>query len=200
MGVVIDLGKVKGLPVGSKYFRYTATNYTDLTTVVATKANEGDLAIVYNSQGVWLINRKLKGVYMYQSTVWTYANQELQDILGAKLDSVQSGFNTVIDNTDPLNPIVNYVGGTSIFKSANYTAVNGDDIYVDASLGAFTITLPDATLNNRTAIEITKIDDTLNKITIDSVAGLVAFETSITLNLQAESFRFISNGTNWNLK
>jgi len=58
-------------------WKYTATNYADLLT--KTGMVEGDLAIVYNSQGVWLINRKLKGVYIYQSGVWEYANQELQD-------------------------------------------------------------------------------------------------------------------------
>jgi hypothetical protein len=63
----------------STLWKYTATNYADLLT--KSGMVEGDLAIVYNSQGVWLVNRKLKGVYMYQSGVWNYANQELQDKL-----------------------------------------------------------------------------------------------------------------------
>jgi len=83
-------------------FKFTAVNYTDLITNVAPTANEGELAIIYNSQGVWLVNRKLKGVYMYQSGVWEYANQELQTILQGKLDNVIAGIGISIDYTNPL--------------------------------------------------------------------------------------------------
>lgn len=63
-------------------WKYKADNYTNLTTVVAPTANEGELAIVYNSQGIWILGtRKLKGYYMFQSGTWVYANQELQDKL-----------------------------------------------------------------------------------------------------------------------
>jgi len=86
-------------------FKFTAQNYTDLVTNVPL-ANESDLAIVYNSQGVWLINRKLKGTYIYQSGVWVFAAQELQDITQYKIDSIVAGTNISVDNTDPLNPIV----------------------------------------------------------------------------------------------
>ena len=91
---------------GAIPWKYTATNYTDLTTVVAPTADEGDLAVVYNSQGVWPVNRRLRGIYIYLGGSWVYANQELQDILAAKLDSVVAGSGISIDNTDPLNPII----------------------------------------------------------------------------------------------
>lgn len=76
----------------SALWKYTATNYADLLT--KTGMVEGDLAIVYNSQGVWLVNRKLKGVYIYQSGVWEYANQELQNQLEL------SQYKVKIDSTD----------------------------------------------------------------------------------------------------
>ena len=63
----------------SLLWKFTATNYADLLTKVGMV--EGDLAIVYNAQGVWLVNRKLKGVYIFQSGVWEYANDELQNEL-----------------------------------------------------------------------------------------------------------------------
>jgi len=87
-------------------FKYTATNYTDLTTVVAPVAAEGELAVVYNSQGIWPVNRKFKGAYIYQSGVWGYANQEMQDILKAKLDNVIAGSGISINYTNPLAPII----------------------------------------------------------------------------------------------
>ncbi len=91
---------------GASGFDYTALNYTDLTTNVAPTASEGELAIVYNSQGVWLINRKLKGVYMYQSGTWEYANQELQNILQTAL---QAG-----DNVSVLTNDAGYITASSL--------------------------------------------------------------------------------------
>ena len=104
---VIDLDVLSGgSGAGGLGFKFTATNYADLLTKLGMA--EGDLGIVYNSQGVWLVNRKLKGIYIYQSGAWEYANQELQDRLAAKIDSVNSGFMINVDNADSLNPIVNF--------------------------------------------------------------------------------------------
>jgi hypothetical protein len=60
-------------------FDYTATNYTDLTTTVAPTATENSIAYVYNSQGTVDIDRKIRGIYVYQSSSWVYANQEIQN-------------------------------------------------------------------------------------------------------------------------
>ena len=103
---------------GALPWLYSATNYTELSTIIAPAANEGDLAIVYNSQGTWLINRKLKGVYIYQSGVWEYANQELQDRLAAKLDSVSGDG---VDNTDPLNPVLTFPTPAEIGAKPNFS-------------------------------------------------------------------------------
>ncbi len=97
---------------------YSATNYTELSTIIAPAANEGELAIVYNSQGTWLINRKLKGVYIYQSGVWEYANQELQDRLAAKIDSVSGDG---VDNTDTLNPVLTFPTPAEIGAKPNFS-------------------------------------------------------------------------------
>jgi len=87
---------------------------------VAPTALEGELAIVYNSQGVWLINRKLKGVYIYQSGSWEYANQEMQNYLQTALqpgDNVSllvndAGYLTAA--TAPVQSVTgDGVGGTS---------------------------------------------------------------------------------------
>lgn len=78
----------------SQKWQYTAVNYTNLTTVVAPTANEGELAYVYNGQGIWPVNRRTKGVYVYQSGVWEYGNQELQD----EIQSAQLDLNNHISN------------------------------------------------------------------------------------------------------
>ncbi len=89
-----------GSPSGTPPWKYTATNYTDLTTNVAPTATEGELAIVYNSQGVWAINRKLKGVYIYQSGTWEYANQELQDKIKENTVEITALEADVLTNTN----------------------------------------------------------------------------------------------------
>jgi len=120
-------------------FKYTATNYTDLTTVVAPSATEGDLAIVSNSQGVWLINRKLKGVYIYQSGNWEYANQELQNYLQT---AVQPG-----DNISVLNNDAGYI--TNGMDAATYDPNNVQDDAFDYAnfLGTFQIGGSTTTVN-----------------------------------------------------
>lgn len=80
MKPVIHLDRSGGVGGVFELWKYAATNYANLL-IIAPAADEGDLAIVYGSQGIWLINRKLKGVYMFQSGTWVYANQELQDRL-----------------------------------------------------------------------------------------------------------------------
>lgn len=112
---------------------YTATNYNDLVNNVAPTALEGELAIVYNSQGVWLINRKLKGIYIYQSGSWQYANQELQDNIQANSgDMLKSVYdpNTVED--DAFN-YANFLGTWQV--KGNSTTINltsnVDDLDVD---------------------------------------------------------------------
>lgn len=106
MGKVIRIDVDSNTDV-SQLWRYAAVNYTDLTLNVAPTANEGELAIVYESQGIWLINRKLKGIYIYQSGVWVYANQELQDkiqenesnILQNRIEVTQSNVASTLGGT-----------------------------------------------------------------------------------------------------
>lgn len=114
-------------------WKYTATNYTDLTTNVAPTANEGELAIVYNGQGVWLVNRKTKGVYIYQSSVWVYANQELQD----EIQTAQTDLaNHISDSTNPHNVTKTQVGLGNV-PNTDFTNIKidslqeGSDISID---------------------------------------------------------------------
>jgi len=105
---VDDAGAIKVKIEGGNFqkWKYTATNYTDLTTNVAPTATEGDLAMVYESQGVWLINRKLKGVYIYQSSVWVYANEELQTNAEQNdLDHKRFGFVDYNDASTSSSPV-----------------------------------------------------------------------------------------------
>lgn len=100
MGKVLHTKGTGGSGGGGLNFKFTATNYTDLLTKVGMV--EGDLAYVYNGQGVWPINRRTAGVYMFQSGVWNYASQELQDQIivsqgKVKIDSADSVYGYLED-------------------------------------------------------------------------------------------------------
>ncbi len=97
MGKVIF---IDGDPVNqvADLWQYTATNYTELTTVVAPVALEGELAIVYETQGVWLINRKEAGIYVYLSGTWVYFTQELKDEIQINVADIASILSQLPDN------------------------------------------------------------------------------------------------------
>lgn len=85
-------------------------------------------------------------------------------------------------------------------KTANYTIVSGDfavgkkatlDLYIDATAGNVTITLPSAVTFKGYTIYVTKTDVGVNIVTINTVSGLN------TLVSQYQERQFNSDGTNW---
>lgn len=85
-------------------------------------------------------------------------------------------------------------------KTADYTIVAGDfvagkkstlDLYVDATAGNVTITLPSATTFAGYTIYVTKTDASVNTVTINTVLGLN------TLITQYQERQFNNNGTSW---
>lgn len=85
-------------------------------------------------------------------------------------------------------------------KTANYTIVSGDfavgkkatlDLYVDATIGNTTITLPSAATFKGYTIYVTKTDVGVNIVTVNTVSGLN------TLVSQYQERQFNSDGTNW---
>lgn len=85
-------------------------------------------------------------------------------------------------------------------KTANYTIVSGDfvagkkttlDLYVDATAGNVTITLPSASTFAGYTIYVTKTDLSVNIVTVNTVLGLN------TLTTQYQSRQFNSNGTSF---
>lgn len=85
-------------------------------------------------------------------------------------------------------------------KTADYTIVSGDfvagkkatlDLYIDATAGNVTITLPSASTFAGYTIYVTKTDASVNIVTVNTVLG------SNTLITQYQERQFNSNGTNW---
>jgi len=101
----------------------------------------GFLAICVNSQGVWFVNYKAAGIYYSDGANWVYqgdyeltdsaseiyntpagnitatnvqaAIDELDDEKGV-VDSVNSGTDITVDNTDPANPVINFTGSFGV--------------------------------------------------------------------------------------
>jgi hypothetical protein len=85
-------------------------------------------------------------------------------------------------------------------KTGAYTATSSDDLILcDASGGAFTVTLPAASTNSGLILTIKKTDNSLaNKVTIDGNGSeTIDGATTRKLCTQYESYRIISDGSNW---
>lgn len=85
-------------------------------------------------------------------------------------------------------------------RTANYTIVSTDfaggkkttlDLYVDATAGNVTITMPSATTFSGYTIYVTKTDSGVNTVTINTVIGLN------TLISQYQERQYNSNGSSW---
>jgi hypothetical protein len=91
----------------------------------------------------------------------------------------------------------------SIIKTTTYTAFGGDYVRCNTASGSFTVTLPNATLNENRTIIIKKVSadgyivtvNTTSSQTIDSTTKV----TSLTLPTQSASITVTSNGTSWDL-
>ena len=80
--------------------------------------------------------------------------------------------------------------------STNYTAVDADALLVDATAGAITITLPEASLAAR--IIVKKIDASVNAVTVSTPGSeTIDGSPSLTLSSQNEAYSLISDDTDW---
>ena len=79
--------------------------------------------------------------------------------------------------------------------------VGGETVLVNATSGAITITLPDATLANAYVIHnIKKIDSSANYVTIATTSSqTIDGGTTAVIKVQYASITLVSDGTNWNI-
>lgn len=81
----------------------------------------------------------------------------------------------------------------SVMVSANYTAINGDYVEVDATSGPITITIPHA---NGAFTGVTKTDSSANVVTVVSASGTIDGDPNAQVATQHASATFIGDGTN----
>jgi len=90
---------------------------------------------------------------------------------------------------------------TIVQKAVNYTALVNDYIFVDATTGDITITLPTAVGNEGYEINVTKKDSTLNGVIVDTTsAQTIIGELTQTTTTQYDNMTFISDGSDWFIK
>lgn len=123
-----------------KIYKYTVDVFADLATVV--DPQEGDIARVYNKQGIWGINQKNEGAYTYLSGVWEYGSRSLQtEILNNDAD-ILAIQNALVDVPVPISQ-----GGTEMTtpQDARYNlGLNSTALYEGGSmsgLGGTTLTI-----------------------------------------------------------
>jgi hypothetical protein len=82
---------------------------------------------------------------------------------------------------------------TTVSKTANYTASNGDDVWCN---GTFTVTLPTASTTTRVKIS----NQGTGAITVTPASGTIIGNSSMVLGTQFSSVELSSNGTNWTVE
>jgi len=80
--------------------------------------------------------------------------------------------------------------------TANHTANENEFVSCDSSGGTFTVSLPLAPVKGE-KIDITKIDNSINPITIDGNGNNILGDASIQITVQDESVTLVFNGTEW---
>lgn len=84
-------------------------------------------------------------------------------------------------------------------ETSNYQILAGDKfIQCNAASGAFTVTLPDATLNTGASYDIKKIDSSANTVTI-AVLLSQPYDGPSSLTIQGQYLTVRSDGTGWNV-
>ncbi len=86
-------------------------------------------------------------------------------------------------------------------KTAAYIVTDADDVIrCDATLGAFTITLPTAVGITGRQFELKKVDASANAVTVDgNAAETIDGAATFALTAQYDAITVRSNGTNWDL-
>ena len=88
-----------------------------------------------------------------------------------------------------------------VTKTIDYTAVTNDYVLVNATSGDVTITLPTAIGNSGKKINITKIDNSTNKVIINtSLSQTILGELVQYITYKYDNYTLISDGANWLIK
>ena len=92
-----------------------------------------------------------------------------------------------------------YITRAAVSKTANYTlAIYDRGVFVDASGGAVTITLPTAASATDVEYFVKKIDSSANAVTIDgNGAETIDDATTQVLSSQYDAITLYSDGTEW---
>lgn len=92
------------------------------------------------------------------------------------------------------------VGMAIVLKTASYTAANDHTILADATAGAITITLPDATAVPRRMYLIKKVDSSANAVTVSAYGTqTIDGSASVSISTQYGTLHIQSDGSNWHI-
>ena len=84
---------------------------------------------------------------------------------------------------------------TNVFRTAAYTAVDGDIVMADATAATFVVTLPSPVAGRTVAIR--KMDATANVVTVTTPSGTIDGLASRPYAYQYQTQKFVADGTNW---
>ncbi|MGB4759249.1 MAG: hypothetical protein WBP26_04260 [Candidatus Saccharimonadales bacterium] len=80
-------------------------------------------------------------------------------------------------------------------RTANYTAVNLDNVLCNASGGLFTVTLPAPTAGR--LVRVTKVDTSVNAVLVAPPSGAIDGSPTASVNVSGSGRNFFADGSAW---
>lgn len=130
-----------------------------------------------------------------RNPTWQDSPSTVTPILAAKLNALEDGVVATANVADGNNAYADAkaVTGVNATQTGNFTAAAGKVNPVDATSGSITVTLPSATGNAGALVSITRVDATVNTVTVSGTIRGVS--STITMPLQYEAVDLVSNGS-----
>jgi hypothetical protein len=175
---------------GAVVFEGEVATFADLPVTIGDPA-VGAAFLVRESTGVWLVNRRVAGIYIRRNnaglaTDWEYAGDYPVNSVNGQSGNVVLGASSV--GADPANFQI---------RAANYTAAVGDKVAADTTSAAWTLTLPATPSNGDT---ITVLDyagtfDTNNLTIARNGSNIESLAEDMTCNVEDAAFTLVFVGS-----
>jgi hypothetical protein len=101
--------------------------------------------------------------------------------------------------SDAINQAADHRLSEFVAITGTYTAGENDHVILCSPSGAFTLTLPAASVMRNKRIVVKRANNTTHTITVQSTSGTIDEAASVTLTTAFQAREFFSDGAEWHL-
>lgn len=189
------LGEFKHNPDNPKYLS-VYRNITDNAVYLFDENNNWRLLVKDGKDGKTPTSWPQGGGINLRDVVKLLTEEEIVDMLYATVVKISTDSGNIIEKRADGIYSTNNISYNVVTKTADYTASINDIVLCDTT-SAFTVTLPDASLNSNKTIYVKKISSDANTLTVNTLGGNIDGDLNKTTTTQYLSLQFVSDGTNW---